>query len=133
LVAACSACAAPLEDPERFSGGGGGSCPEGTDVETDVLAVRCAGSICHSPGEDPGGGLDLVSEGAIDRVNGVASPNCSGQVLAVPGEPDASLIVQKLGDDPPCGERMPLIGELDPGDEACIRDWIQAMAPGGGG
>jgi hypothetical protein len=126
-----SACAAPLEDPARFTGGGGGSCPEGTDVEADVLAVRCAGSICHSPGENPGGGLDLVSEGAIDRVNGVASPNCSGEVLAVPGDPDASLIVQKLGDDPPCGERMPLIGELDPGEEACIRDWIQAMAPGG--
>jgi hypothetical protein len=122
-----SACAAPLEDPERFTGGG--DCPAGVSVETDVFAVRCAGSICHSPGDEPAGGLDLVSPGVADRIAGVDSPNCAGEVLAVPGDPDASLIVRKLGDSPPCGDRMPLVGDLQPGDAACIRDFIEDLPP----
>jgi hypothetical protein len=51
-------------------------------------------------------------------------------VLAVPGDPDGSLIVRKLADDPPCGARMPLVGVLDAEEEACLRDWIETM-PGG--
>jgi hypothetical protein len=123
-----AACAAPLEDRERFTGGGG--CPDGVAVE-EVLASRCAGGICHSAGDMPGGGLDLLSEGAVERVAGVESPNCEGEVLAVPGDPDGSLIVRKLGDDPPCGDRMPLAGALEGGEEACIREWIEDMVQGG--
>jgi hypothetical protein len=121
------ACAAPLEDPARFTGELG--CPEGVDVETEVLAVSCAGGICHSPGDDPGGGLDLVSPGAIERVAGIESPNCSGEVLAVPGDPGASLIMRKLGAEPPCGAQMPLGRELDVESVACISEWIETMAP----
>jgi hypothetical protein len=131
LILVASGCAAPLDDPQRFTGeGAGGACPEDVNVETDVLAVRCAGAACHSPGERPGGGLDLLSEGAVERVAGVESPNCAGEVLAVPGDPDGSLIVRKLADQPPCGARMPLVGALDGDEEACLRDWIETM-PGG--
>ncbi len=87
--------------------------------------------MCHSPGDDPGGGLDLVSQGAIERVAGVESPNCAGEVLAVPGDPDASLIMRKLGAEPPCGSRMPLGRELDLESVACISEWIETM-PGVG-
>ncbi len=125
-LALVSACAASLDDPDRFTGGGG--CPQGIDVESDVLAVRCAGSICHSPGDMPAGGLDLVSANPVERVAGVQSPNCSGEVLAVPGDPDGSLIIRKLGESPPCGERMPLVGELPDDEAACIRDWIEGMS-----
>lgn len=119
-----SGCAASLEDPDRFTGSGS-ACPDGVDVEADVFAVRCGGSICHSPGDEPAGGLDLLSEGVAERVAGVAaSSGCDGQVLAVPGDPDASLLVRKLGASPPCGDRMPLVGDLEPGDASCIADWI---------
>jgi hypothetical protein len=124
-LALVAACAAPLDDPQRFMGGTG--CPQGLDVEADVLAVRCAGSVCHSPGDMPAGGLDLVSPDPVERVAGVDSPNCSGQVLAVPGDPDASLIIRKLSDSPPCGSRMPLVGDLPADEAACIRDWIEEM------
>lgn len=127
LVLLAGACAAPLEDPARFTGELG--CAEGVDVETEVLAVSCSGRICHSPGDDPGGGLDLVSQGAIERVAGVESPNCSGEVLAVPGDPGASLIMRKLSAEPPCGARMPLGAELDAESAACISEWIETMAP----
>jgi hypothetical protein len=123
-------CAAPLEDPARFTGEAA-ACPEGVDVEREVLAVSCAGSICHSPGETPAGDLDLVSPGVVDRVAEIESPNCAGEVLAVPGDPEGSLIVRKLGDDPPCGDPMPLVGDIDPGDAACIREWIEAISPAG--
>jgi hypothetical protein len=131
VLLVASACAAPLEDPERFTGEAtAGGCPEGVNVETDVLAVRCAGAACHSASEMPGGGLDLLSDGAVERVAGVESPSCAGEVLAIPGDPDGSLIVRKLADDPPCGARMPLVGALDGDEEACLREWIETM-PGG--
>jgi len=130
LALAClAACAAQLEDPERFIIAG--ECPDGVDVEADVLAVRCAGVVCHSPGDAPPGGVDLVSPGVAERVVGVDSPGCDGEVLVVPGDPDASLLVRKLGSDPPCGSRMPLTGQLGPGEETCIRDWIETITPGG--
>ena len=123
---AAGGCAASLEDPDRFTGGGG--CPDDVDVEADVFAVRCAGSICHSPGDEPAGGLDLLSDGVAARVAGVAaSAECDGEVLAVPGDPDASLLVRKLGASPPCGDRMPLVGDLAPGDAACIAEWIEGL------
>lgn len=120
-----AACAAPLEDPERFTGSL--TCPDNLSVENDIFAETCAGSVCHSPGEQAGGGLDLVSPGVSERIADIESPNCSGEVLAVPGDPDASLIVRKLGSDPPCGSRMPLIGELEPGEVACVRDYIEGL------
>ena len=124
---AASGCAASLEDPDRFTGSGS-ACPDGVDVEADVFAARCGGSICHSPGDEPAGGLDLLSEGVAERVAGVtASSGCDGEVLAVPGDPDASLLVRKLGPNPPCGDRMPLVGDLEPGDASCIADWIAGL------
>ena len=67
--------------------------------------------------------------GAIERVAGIESPNCSGEVLAVPGDPDGSLIMRKLGAEPPCGAQMPLGRELDIESQACISEWIETMSP----
>ncbi|HTE55293.1 MAG TPA: hypothetical protein VK698_30780 [Kofleriaceae bacterium] len=130
LLITSSGCAASLEDPDRFTESA--TCPDGIDVETDVFAVRCAGSVCHSPGDEPAGGLDLVSDGVAGRVAGIESPDCDGEVLAVPGDPDASLIMRKLGASPPCGSRMPLVGSLGPGEAACIADWIAALPAAAG-
>lgn len=86
---------------------------------------------CHYPGEpDPQGlqlgGLDLSSLGALRR-GGISS----GQSIVVPGDPDASAIVQKLEGRYVRGARMPKdrtpwsVAEI-----ALVRRWIQEGAQG---
>lgn len=132
LVAlAAPGCAAPLDDPARFLDGGLASevsCD--MDVESEILATRCAGSVCHSAGEQRAAGLDLVSDGVAGRIANVASTSsgCGGNLLAVPGDPGASLMVQKIGESPPCGSRMPLAQEpLSDEEIDCVSGWIQEM------
>ena len=132
LVGGALACAAPLDDPGRFLDGGttaAQSCD--VDVESEILAVRCAGSVCHSAGDQRAAGLDLVTPGVPDRVKNIASASaeCGGSMLVVPGDPGGSLLYQKLGEAPPCGSRMPLAQEALSADETeCVRSWIQEMA-----
>jgi hypothetical protein len=132
LAGSALACAAPLDDPARFLDGGvasEASCEQ--DVEADILAVRCAGSVCHSAGEQKAAGLDLVSPDVAARVRNVASASaeCGGSMLVVPGDPGGSLLYQKLGEAPPCGSRMPLAQEALSADESdCVRSWIQEMS-----
>lgn len=135
LLALAGSCAAPLEDPDRFTGGGDpdggdgvGACPPGTDVEATILAAKCGGSVCHDA-DMPAGALDLVSPDVAARVSGVeASPACTGNILAVPGDASTSLLYLKLGSSPPCGSPMPLGGTaLSADEQACINDWIEAL------
>ena len=79
---------------------------------------------CHTPdGPTPlgleVGGLDLSSYSSL-------LAGARGNPVVVPGQPCASLIVQKVGDAPPFGGRMPLDGPpfLDDGDVQVIADWI---------
>ncbi|HEY4181855.1 MAG TPA: hypothetical protein VGM90_33660 [Kofleriaceae bacterium] len=50
--------------------------------------------------------------------------------LIVPGDPDASLVYQKLAlDPPPCGDRMPLGNDaISKTKLKLVRDWILAGA-----
>jgi predicted CxxxxCH...CXXCH cytochrome family protein len=129
---ALAGCAAPLDDPARFLDGGLASevsCE--SDVESEILAARCGGSVCHSDGEQRAAGLDLVTPGVAERVaNVAASSGCEGNMLAVPGDPGASLLYTKLLEAPPCGGRMPLAQDpLSDDDIDCVRGWIQEMTP----
>lgn len=132
LAGGAFACAAPLDDPARFLDGGTTAAETcDVDVEADILAVRCAGSVCHSAGDQRAAGLDLVTPGVADRVKNVASASaeCGGSMLVVPGDPGNSLMYQKLTDAPPCGSRMPLAQEaLSTEETDCVRSWIQEMA-----
>ena len=133
LAGGAVACAAPLDDPARFLDGGttsSASCD--IDVEGEILATRCAGSVCHSATDQKAAGLDLVSPGVAERVANIASASadCGGNMLVVPGDPGGSLLYQKLGETPPCGSRMPLAQEpLSQDDMDCVRSWITEMAP----
>jgi hypothetical protein len=133
LAGSAVACAAPLDDPARFLDGGTASTAScEVDVESEILATRCAGSVCHSATEQKAAGLDLVSPGVAERVANIASASeeCGGSMLVVPGDPGGSLLYQKLGEAPPCGSRMPLAQEPLSEDETdCVRGWIQEMAP----
>src|SRR5690606_13300207 len=53
-----------LDDPNRFTSGGGDGC------DAKPLFQRCAGSICHE-GDDAFGSIDLLAPGVEDRLLGV--------------------------------------------------------------
>lgn len=106
------------------------SCPATTtEIQRDVLAVRCGGSLCHG-GTTPQAGLDLVSAGLEERLVGVPAAECGG-ILVVPGDPESSYLYAKLTEDTPdCGNRMPLGGSLPADELACVRTWIAGLPPG---
>jgi len=65
-----------------------------------------------------------------------AGLECRGMVsaLVVPGQPDASLLIQKTGPTPPCGVSMPQaspqpLGVTDPALVQNLRAFIMAGAP----
>jgi hypothetical protein len=134
LAASSLSCAASLDDPARFLDGGAvsqASCD--VDPEADILAVKCAGSVCHSATDEKAAGLDLVSPGVADRVKNIASASagCGGSMLVAPGDPGGSLLYKKVSmDQPPCGSRMPLAQDpLSEEDIGCVASWIQEMSP----
>jgi hypothetical protein len=99
------------------------------NIQAHIFDQACSMRGCHAS-ESPGGGLDLSSADAsfaalvgVPVVNSVASQN--GWLLVVPGEPELSFLVRKIG-APGLGEGapMPMRTKLSPFYEALIRDWI---------
>jgi hypothetical protein len=133
LVLAClpalTGCPGSLGDPQSFRDGE--QCP---DVPEDILAMSCAGSGCHEA-YMPAAQLDLITPGVADRlVGGTAKgEGCLDMgVLAVPEDPEASLLYLKLTGSPPCGEPMPLLGTaLTAKEISCVKDWIAEQEPAG--
>ena len=90
---------------------------------------------CHSVSPSRGG-LNLVegtSYGSIVNVNAAGTPcGPTGRKRVLPGQPDESLMVNKLGPSPVCGSRMPPGNpahfDNNPGELTRIRSWILAGA-----
>ncbi len=136
LLAACG----PLDPevgPDREATDGAcllaDSDPE-TDVSFDtlrtlVLTKRCS---CHTANGGLGQvvtGLDLYTHEAA-LLGGRRSRAGDGPRAVEPGDPCASLIVQKTGTAPPFGFRMPLSGApLTDEERQMIIDWIAEGAP----
>lgn len=89
-------------------------------------------TTCHtSVGRTPAAGLNLTAGVAYGALVGIASGLKAGAVRVVPGDPDASYLVQKLEGTPGIsGVRMPRNGPpyLDEGQMLVIRRWIQLGA-----
>lgn len=137
LVAlACAGCldtlgpeVGPLTQPRCFDV----DSDPGTDVGFDAdirLAIFDREDVhctrCHTPGgETPIGlqvsGLDLSSLSTL-RAGGIQSADA----IVEPGSPCSSVLIQKLGQAPPFGARMPLDGPpyLSITDLQLISDWI---------
>jgi hypothetical protein len=101
-----------------------------TDVPREVFAVRCATRGCHS-GERPQAGLDLLGPDLVERLRAKTSTSalCSGRAILVPGDPDSSLLFDKLYDEPVCGMRMPLLAErVNDLEFNAVRDWVLYMS-----
>ena len=111
--------------------------PEGPPTFTAVYATLFPRStkyqcdFCHGlpPNEKSNGKLSMGMDQPTAYAALVGMPStgdtCGGMQLVLPGDPDASLLVLKFGDAPPCGDRMPLAGaRLSAGQLDQVRTWI---------
>jgi hypothetical protein len=93
-------------------------------LRTAVLTKRCS---CHTANGGLGQvvtGLDLNTHEAA-LAGGRRSRAPGGPQAVAPGDPCASLVVQKTGPTPPFGFRMPLSGPpLTDEERQMIIDWI---------
>jgi hypothetical protein len=132
LVGVLTACPGSLEDPERFDtpitpgvGDAGSSSPSALscgNVESDLLAKRCATAGCHDS-TSSAAGLDLGA-GSRERLTGKAASGGAG-VLIAPNDAAASILYQKVTASPPFGGRMPFGAPLEESEMDCLRRWIE--------
>lgn len=93
-----------------------------------IFSTRC--SNCHvDHAGNPQAGLDLDPKWSYENL--VGTPSGSGDILVVPGNPQASVLFQKINcDTPVAGLRMPRLRPALPvAEQALIYDWIMLGAP----
>jgi mono/diheme cytochrome c family protein len=94
-------------------------------IQANVFSIYCV--RCHTGGGAPFG-LRLDPEFSAGDLIRVASPRDATLIRVVPGDPDASFLIQKLEGTqaPELGERMPAGGPyLSTSTINVIRQWIQ--------
>ncbi len=127
-------CPGRIADPVAFREEAAARCPTAFDVERDLFARTCGTLGCHTGG--PGvaaAGLDFATPGVRDRLLAHVSSTeeCDGRPLLVPGDLAGSLLVQKVGESPPCGDRMPSgLSPLNPTEQACLSAYVAALVGG---
>jgi len=109
--------------------------PTLVNVQSEVFTASCAFSTCHGDG---GGnaGLSLLDGVSYSELVGILAEGDletgappEGATRVVPGDPDASYLVQKLqGDSTIVGDPMPSDAGLDAERLALVRDWIATGA-----
>ena len=98
-------------------------------IRTEILVPNCTNEFCHDA-SSPAANLDFTrsADGIAAQLVDVPSGVCADWVRVVPGDPDASMLLAKLHDPPPCGERMPQDADpLSERDIACLRGWIEEV------
>jgi Planctomycete cytochrome C len=85
-----------------------------------------AGCSCHMPSSRRTSGIDATGFDVSTYTSFVRGGNSSRDTAVVPGDPCASLVVQKVSSAPPTGSRMPSDGPpyLSPKEIALLSDWI---------
>jgi hypothetical protein len=142
LLAACDTGIAPYDPSKIIDAAPVTRCTEAvmhSDYEwlrDNVFQVSCgAFTSCHQGGGSAAAQLDLTAAHAYQNLVNVASSTFPGQwVRVVPGDPDHSYLMVKLGGVPgPLGDGglMPQNGQMlcQPKIEA-VRRWIAAGAQG---
>jgi len=114
----------------------------GGDCESVVRTIlqTCGSIVCHDPFSG-GIGLELDLSSSADvpaaLVGELSTANCGSVPYIDADQPEQSLVLQKIGDSPPCGDRMPA-GDRPPLDAMqrdCFRRWVldaAAQAQGDG-
>jgi hypothetical protein len=127
ILLCCSSCAGKLRDRERFEFLLDASLKivPAPDCATALFKSKCNESICHGPGAPQ---VDLVSDGVAERLIDQPSSDkgmCKGKTLISTSEASSSLLLQKIGDSPPCGSKMPLNGgSLTSAESMCLQGWV---------
>jgi Planctomycete cytochrome C len=133
---AASACFASLE-PEVGDLRAGTCVPQDTNparlvsFKDNVLPLfqrsgAQGGCTCHQPGNRATPGIDQTGLSLEDYASLRRGGTTSHDTIVVPGDPCSSLIVQKVSNAPPTGQRMPPTGPpfMTPDEIALLSDWI---------
>ena len=121
------------------SGGSGGAAPAGgsggSGSSTEVcdgfaiLELKCNGGSCHGEGAVSGNFAESreIAEGLVGAEPFTAACADDGPLMD-PEDPANSLLIRKLDEDPPCNNRMPLVGGfLEEADVTCLEEWIGSL------
>jgi hypothetical protein len=99
------------------------------------MATNARCDACHSmPANDVANGNLEMGKTPVSAYMALVgqtskSSRCMSKTLVVPGQPEMSLLYQKLSAAPPCGSRMPLGGAAFSDTQLeMIRSWIAAGA-----
>ena len=132
LALACAACDESLKD---FAGPTPDLTPTFSSIQRDIFNARDSsgrpGCIsCHNAaGARFTGNLSLVEGVSYQALVGVASTGKAGAIRVVPGNPDASYLLNKVLGTDIVGDRMPRLGPyLSDGQIRIIRRWIELGA-----
>jgi hypothetical protein len=111
------------------SAGAAPFAPTLDSIQTNVFDVNCAVPGCHG-GAAAQQGLRLDAGFSAGNLINVASPRDPNLIRVIPGNPDASFIIQKLEGTQTLGDRMPDGGPyLSQSMIDVICTWIQNGAP----
>jgi hypothetical protein len=90
---------------------------------------RPACTSCHNAANAPFTANLSLAEGAYQSLVGAASTGKAGAIRVVPGNPDASYLLNKVLGTDIVGDRMPRLGPyLSDGQIRIIRRWIELGA-----
>jgi hypothetical protein len=96
------------------------------DLYERVLQPSCALGGCHDRATAAGG---LPMRDMCQTRTALLGKGACGETNVVPGQPDSSLLVNKLDSKMPrCGSAMPPAGPLTASVLAAVRSWIEAGA-----
>lgn len=106
--------------------GGGGAVAAACDG-FPIIQQNCGTGSCHGSGSNLG--TFAASEDEFIAVIGEEGTICAGQgPLVDPADPEGSVVILKLGDDPPCGQPMPAgVDRLSPDDIECLTSYIGSL------
>lgn len=140
-LASAVGCGSSGDDDSAGSAGGaaGNAAPAAKFSEIYAMmfpmATNARCDACHSmPANDiANGNLEMgkTQMSAYTALVGQSSRSsrCMGKTLVMPGQPEMSLLYQKVSAAPPCGSRMPLGGTaFSEAQLEMIRSWIAAGA-----
>lgn len=102
--------------------------PELESLRLEIFAEQCSMAGCHA-GAMAAAGLDLDAADLEAELVGIPGEFCDGFIRVVPQQPEASLLYTKVAGPLPCGQPMPIGGELDDAAKTCIYDWIAGLDP----
>lgn len=121
-----------LDENGRPLASGGGPAvlqPTLASIQANVFSPSCAIPGCHGGGSVQQG-LRLDPGFSATNLVNVASPRDANLIRVVPGNPNASFIIQKLEGRQTLGDRMPQFGPyLSQPTIDVIRQWILLGAP----